>query len=354
MNESLGVTLRDVAKAAGVGLTTVSLALRDHPKISAATRERVKAVAERMGYRPNPLLTAYQQQVRSRQARKHQATIAWISDYTHPAHWHAAALFKKAQARCQDLGYLLDEIHFNGMERPDDPEYNVNRFLRVMRARGIFGALLPPLCRPNLAAELWQQVAVVLIGHYDAMLHTSKRARTLHTPYHQVAPDCGLNTWRAVEALRERGKRRIGLVITDWWDQISNQASRSRMLIVQDELPPAERVPPLLFRTDGKPFVERHRDELLAWFDQHRPEAVLCVNREVRDWLRAHRGDQPTVFAHLSAQNESPDWPGMDECDDRVAIAAVDLLSSHMLRNERGVPAFPKRVLIPGIWRDAQ
>jgi LacI family transcriptional regulator len=44
------MTLKAIAARAGVSFSTVSLSLRDHPRISAATRERVKAVAAEMGY----------------------------------------------------------------------------------------------------------------------------------------------------------------------------------------------------------------------------------------------------------------------------------------------------------------
>lgn len=46
-------TLADVSKAAGVGVATVSRALGDHPDVSAVTRERVRAIAARLGYRPS-------------------------------------------------------------------------------------------------------------------------------------------------------------------------------------------------------------------------------------------------------------------------------------------------------------
>ena len=47
------VTLADVSRAAGVGIATVSRALGDHPDVSAATRDRVQAVAQELGYRPS-------------------------------------------------------------------------------------------------------------------------------------------------------------------------------------------------------------------------------------------------------------------------------------------------------------
>jgi LacI family transcriptional regulator len=47
------VTLSDVAHAAGVGMATVSRAMGDHPDVSAATRDRIRKVAQDLGYRPS-------------------------------------------------------------------------------------------------------------------------------------------------------------------------------------------------------------------------------------------------------------------------------------------------------------
>ncbi|MEU4177013.1 LacI family DNA-binding transcriptional regulator [Streptomyces sp. NPDC026589] len=47
------VTLLDVARAAGVSKSTVSDALQGSGRVAEATRDRVRAVAEQLGYRPN-------------------------------------------------------------------------------------------------------------------------------------------------------------------------------------------------------------------------------------------------------------------------------------------------------------
>jgi DNA-binding LacI/PurR family transcriptional regulator len=51
----VSVTIKDIAQAAGVSPSTVSRALNDHPRISAATKEHVQTLAQEMGYTPSAL-----------------------------------------------------------------------------------------------------------------------------------------------------------------------------------------------------------------------------------------------------------------------------------------------------------
>ncbi len=52
------VTIKDIAKRAGVSKTTVSFALNDPERISAETRDRVLAIVAEMGYVPDPVARA--------------------------------------------------------------------------------------------------------------------------------------------------------------------------------------------------------------------------------------------------------------------------------------------------------
>lgn len=56
------VTLRDVARAAGVSINTASRALNGKPDVSEATRARVQAVAAQLDYRPNQVARGLRQQ----------------------------------------------------------------------------------------------------------------------------------------------------------------------------------------------------------------------------------------------------------------------------------------------------
>lgn len=50
----MAVTLKDIAKVAGVSYATVSRALSNHPDVNYDTRERIKKIAEEMNYVPDP------------------------------------------------------------------------------------------------------------------------------------------------------------------------------------------------------------------------------------------------------------------------------------------------------------
>lgn len=52
------ITISDIAKELGIAPATVSRALSDHPEISASTKKKVKAVAERLDYSPNKIASS--------------------------------------------------------------------------------------------------------------------------------------------------------------------------------------------------------------------------------------------------------------------------------------------------------
>ena len=51
--DQMAVTIMDIAKASGKSYPTVSRAMNNHPKISEKTKQEIRAVAARLGYRPS-------------------------------------------------------------------------------------------------------------------------------------------------------------------------------------------------------------------------------------------------------------------------------------------------------------
>ena len=48
------ISLKDIAEKAEVSKNTVSLALRDSPKIKPSTKSKIQKIAMELGYTPNP------------------------------------------------------------------------------------------------------------------------------------------------------------------------------------------------------------------------------------------------------------------------------------------------------------
>jgi len=55
MSKNAEPTIHDIARELKISASTVSRALNDNPRISLKTREKIKAVADSLGYRPNTL-----------------------------------------------------------------------------------------------------------------------------------------------------------------------------------------------------------------------------------------------------------------------------------------------------------
>ena len=91
------ISITDIAQRAQVSHTTVSRALRGHPRISSAMRERIVALAHEMGYVPNVIAQSLQQQ--------HTRTIGLvISDIADPF-W--GAVVHGVDERCRTNGQVM-------------------------------------------------------------------------------------------------------------------------------------------------------------------------------------------------------------------------------------------------------
>ena len=99
-------TIYDVATAAGVATSTVSRAFSTPGRVSAATRDRVLAVAAELGYRPNP-------HARALLSGKHHTVAMVVSDIANP---HYFELIRGAEMRARVSEYTL--VLVNAEESP--------------------------------------------------------------------------------------------------------------------------------------------------------------------------------------------------------------------------------------------
>ena len=78
------VSLHDIARRVHVSQPTVSRALKDDPRISVATRQKVHRAAREMGYQPDPMLTALAHYRRGKTMTPVSSSLAWINLWRGP------------------------------------------------------------------------------------------------------------------------------------------------------------------------------------------------------------------------------------------------------------------------------
>lgn len=247
-----------------------------------------------------------------------------------------------ARERAAALGFALDEIWVPDCD-PLDYEGNVRKYRRIMQARGIHGVILPLLERAQHAVLPWEEFSVACIGRHHLNLERSEHAMRNPMDHHMVNQDDYANTRLAVRKLREAGCRRVGLAISVYEDRGTDGMCVAAYLREAHEWPAKERVPVLF---------SDHGPEVVAWVKKHSPDGVVCAHGDMKRHIKRAEKRVPgeVRVAHLNLAADVAGWSGIDRRLDQIAAAAVDLVSAHMVRNEKGVPPCAKEVLIEGRW----
>lgn len=343
-------TMRTVARALGISVTAVSLALRNEPGVSAETRRRVRLAATELGYRPNPLVTAFQSYVRTARGVRYQANLAWINDHPAADFWHTEAwtegYLAGAQARAAELGFKLEEFHLAA--HGQDPLRAVERLAHVLESRGIHGVILPWLRHASTAAFGWDNFSVAMIGRNVVGREDWLAAPELPA-FHHANPDAYFNLQLAWTRLHRMGCRRVALVLTRLNDSLVEAQQRACFLVMQEAVPRRDRLEPLIVNRDEPGNGDAATD---AWIRRNRPDGILVYDARLCETTLAGIGHR-IVVANLNRTPRLHGGCGIDTQHARISAAAVDLVAAQVHRNERGRPPVAHEVLIKGTWRDA-
>lgn len=332
-------TLQDVADRAGVHRSTVSLALRNNSRISAAVRERVQSIAREIGYRSNPLVTALMRSRRGRWEAKH-VVLAYVTNYPtaygwRPPHHDRPDYFPGAVARAQELGYKLEHFWLG------EPGMTPARFAQILISRGINGMLIGRLPLGEGEIHLpWEHFSAVALG------------LTLRKPdLHRVSEDGFASAVEAISQCRAHGYRRIGYVISEP-DDSPNMGDRWLGAYLRQQLhwPPGARLPVCEYRPPAE-----FPDHFLGWMETHRPDVILTSSATPITKLLAKCGrklSRGTKVVLLVNDKPAEGFAGMYLDPSIIGSLAVDMVVGMMHRGETGLPAEPHHVLVPGKWRD--
>lgn len=147
-------TLRSIAEIVGVTPTTVSLALRDNPRISRNMRNLIHQTADELGYRPNAELSRVMVKLKTRQHGEIRPMLGLVV-HGNPLSGEVAPLRATFQSLAEQAGYAMDLI---GM---GEVCVSLQRVADILRARSIRAALLYRVGGTVPAPEGWMRDLVL-------------------------------------------------------------------------------------------------------------------------------------------------------------------------------------------------
>jgi LacI family transcriptional regulator len=335
------VTLSDIARKVGYSKNTVSLALRGDAQIPPATRERIRHVANALGYQPNAVVSHLMAQLRSSQAARFQAKLALVNANRDPnalrQHPTIPTYVEGCERRAARLGYGFDRFWLH------DPAMRAETWLRVLHTRNIKGIILVGLMDQNrLPAHLrpvWENFPTVVTG-----VRTREPALSFSCVDHHNL------VLAAFENALALGYTRPALVLDDVIDRLVERRFSAGFVTAQEALPQSRRLP--VFRQVNQAW--QNPKVFHAWLDRHKPDVLFTLYNVVFDWLKAAGRRVPADIGviQLEWRAARPEIAGMNQHNDITGEAAVDLVVSQIHNNEHGVPAFPRATLIGATWMD--
>lgn len=328
-------SIRTLARELGLSPATVSLALRDSPKVVAVTRNRVLHAARQAGYRPNALVSSVMTGVRRSTHHSFQGTLMAINSSTaaSPAllPYHREVL-EGAQSRATALGYTMTHCWAgpNGL--------SLHRLNSILAARGVQGVVVMPFSEAQDFSSLdWSGLAGAVMDH-------CLTAPTLTT----ILPDHHLALFGALKRLWALGYRRPGLVLDRARDDRLHSRWSAAYVSFSRTVGYSEIVPVLL---EAPP----RSASFLTWFREHRPDVIVGhLQTETARWLGelGLRVPDDVGFLQLNWTERSGPCAALDLQPAVLGGAAVEAVVAQLQRNERGIPENPKAILMPARWVD--
>ncbi len=334
-------SMAEIAIKAGVAKSTVSMALRNHPRIALENRLRIQKIAKEMGYQTNALVAQLMAELRRNKKNNYVANLALINvskfadlaeRISVVAEWEEGA-----KQRAHSLGYELDLFWL------EQPGVSVNRLSKILHARGIQGVVFYGV-RSNECLQrceaIWSHLPTVTIGY-----------RSESPALNFVTNDLYATALQACLQMREAGYKRIGIVLDKWLDTLLEHryvagyyASFSH---IRDVLPILYLEDP---REDPRP---QGKERFFEWVRTHQPDACICINSFILDWVKELEIEMPSqmgvAFLDLSREFKGK-VAGMYQSANWTGMKAIDVLVGHIHRRESGIPLFQNGLLIESQW----
>src|SRR5687767_10441754 len=338
---SNGVTMKTIAAQAGVTQATVSMSLANNPRIPSPTRERIQAIARKLGYHPNPYVSTLMRIRRQGKPLKDKPALALVCAQRTANGWrdHPAPTIRQmregAFERATLRGYRAQEYWLHRDQMSNE------RFSEMLHARGIQGMLISPLAEGDPPPVLkWEYFASVCLSVPLPSLAVTT-----------VCNDHYFSSLQIVRECRRRGYRRPGLVLRHEHQLRFQGRWEAGFLVGGEMLPELNRVPPL--------YVDDWQDmpRIVAWLKREKPDVLITPSASVlKDSLERAGWKIPVDvgLALLACPELGDSCSGVYQNGKMIGALAADTLISMVERHERGLPEQATTLMVEGQWNEGR
>lgn len=327
-DNSSPLSIRRLASLLGASRSTVSRAFRDDASVRPELRARILAEAERLGYRPDPLVSELMTSFARRQPVDYRETLGVL---WWPARWNQSELAGTFAHRIRAGMEASAARHGCRLTQFVLERSGASALMRTLRARRIHGLVITPPSEPDQAAPGldWDELSTVVIGR---SLSEPGFDRVHHNHYAAMVD--------TLHRLKERGFARPVLLADIGLEERMQRAYTGAFLAHGDG--PTSHVLHLSGK-DPAPLVRKLKslsyDAIIADVEEW-----TAVIQELPTELRG-RG-----FVSLDVRRRDGPVSGIHQNIEKMAGCAVDLLMQKRLHNDRGVPAEPIGMMTRGVW----
>ncbi|MEI6033820.1 MAG: LacI family DNA-binding transcriptional regulator [Verrucomicrobiae bacterium] len=332
------MTLKSIAVRARVSIATVSLALSGRGMVARSTAERVRALAEEMGYRPNPLLAS----LAARRFRS-PAVVGGVP----LAIFNFPSALDGSGDRSGYHGYLAKEAKKMGYAP------KVYDLTNRSDPKAVFKELYHGMAQGVVITGSMDDQSFGRIfdwSHFSTV--QCARFHSLH-PFHTVRPNIFQAVKLAFTELRARGYERIGFAIGRHAEPMEDDEVRYGAAVAMEGsyLPRKHRLAVYTGNIND-------REDFLLWFDRWKPDAVVGFTM-VHYWFLKEQGvriPQDTGFAclHLMQEHDRELFSGLCQNMEKIARQSILLLDQMIRHRERGRTDEPLNLLVSSSWNEGQ
>ena len=327
------VSQREIAAAAGVSVSAVSLALRNHPKVSPQVRARIHAIAKRMGYHADPRISTLMEHLRAARSQRPPSKLAVLIPELTPnqlrSYHPIVEMLAGVSELADETGFELEMFHLI------DPGMTSKRLHTILRTRGIQGIFVAPFASGVGRLDFdFTGFAAATAGYSIIEPHL-----------HRSCPDYLQMMDETLEWVTRQGYRRVGFVLTYRPGGIGHKLFTSSFLYYQSQIREADRIPIL-------PKARISDQALLHWINQYKPEAIISSGLVYQQLVRLGVPIPRKIkFSSIDLSESPKDAAGVDHGYRLVGREVLKLIHSQLLLNLSGVPEHPKVVLVDSHWR---